>query len=317
MRRALELFNQAIAADPMYAPAYSGIADASALLASWQFASPEENYPQAAAAARRALDLDPASADAHASLGFVKLNWEWDWEGALCELGRAIELNPSHETAHRWLSAFLAGIGRADDALRIARRAAELDPISVLPHMNLGIVHLLASRYEDAEAEFRNVLEKDPTFARAYGFLAWSLSLLGRHDEALPTARTGVERSNHHAMFVYVLGTCLALSGQMDEARKVFGPILNELQPFYVATVHAALGDESAAMDALERCPEARSDWMYSVGTQPWFRPYHSHPRFVGLLERLHLPPVDSPNSSGYRQRWATAAPVRNGSVGG
>lgn len=297
MRRALELFNEAVAADPMYAPAYSGIADASALLASWQFASPEETYPQAAAAARRALDLDPASADAHASLGFVKLNWEWDWEGALNELGRAIELNPSHETAHRWLSAFLAGIGRADDALRIARRAAELDPISVLPRMNLGIVHLLASRYEDAEAEFRYVVEKDPTFARAYGFLAWSLSLLGRHDEALPAARTGVERSNHHVMFVYVLGTCLALSGEMDEARKVFEPILNELEPFYVATVHAAMGDESAALDALERSLEAHSDWMYSVGTQPWFRAYHSHPRFVGLLERLHLPPVDSPET--------------------
>jgi serine/threonine-protein kinase len=295
MRRALELFNQAIAADPMYAPAYSGIADASALLASWQFASPEETYPQAAAAARRAIELDPASADAHASLGFVKLNWEWDWEGALHELGRAIELNPSHETAHRWLSAFLAGIGRADDALRTARRAAELDPISVLPRMNLGIVHLLAWRYEDAEAEFRYVVEKDPTFARAYGFLAWSLSLLGRHDEALPVARTGVERSNHHAMFVYVLGSCLALSGQMDEARSVFGPILDELPPFYQASVHAVLGNESAALDALERGPEARSDWMYSVGTQPWFRAYHFHPRFVGLLDRLHLPPADSP----------------------
>jgi serine/threonine protein kinase/tetratricopeptide (TPR) repeat protein len=297
MRRALELFNEAIAVDPMYAPAYSGIADASAVLASWQFSSPEERFPQAASAARRALELDPSSADAHASLGFVKLNWEWDWDGALHELGRAIELNPSHETAHRWLSAFLAGIGRADDALRIARRAAELDPISVLPHMNLGIVHLLAGRYEDAEAEFRYVLDKDPTFARAYGFLAWSLSLQGRHDEALPPARTGIERSNHHPMFVYVLGTCLALSGELDEARKVFDPIMNELQPFYVATVHAAMGDESPALDALERGSEAHSDWMYSVGTQPWFRPYHSHPRFVALLERLHLPPVDSPET--------------------
>ena len=294
MRRALELFNEAIAADPMYAPAYSGIADATALLASWQFALPEESYPQAAAAARRALDLDPGSADAHASLGFVKLNWEWDWEGALHELGRAIELNPSHETAHRWLSAFLAGIGRADDALRTARRAAQLDPISVLPRMNLGIVHILAWRYEDAEAEFRYVVEKDPTFARAYGFLAWSLSLLGRHDEALPVARTGVELSNQHAMFVYVLGTCLALSGQMDEARKVFEPILNELQPFYVATVHAVMGDESAALDALERSTEAHSDWMYSIRTQPWFRTYHTNPRFVRLLERLQLPPGDS-----------------------
>jgi hypothetical protein len=93
-------------------------------------------------------------------------------------------------------------------------------------------------------------------------------------------------------MFVYVLGTCRALAGQMDEAREVFEPILGELEPLYVATVHAALGDESAALDTLERAAEARSDWMYSVGTQPWFRAYHSHPRFVALLERLHLPPV-------------------------
>jgi serine/threonine-protein kinase len=294
MRRALELFNQAVAADPLYAPAYSGIADASALLASWQFASAAESYPQAAAAARRAIELDPASADAHASLGFVKLNWEWDWEGALHELGRAIELNPSHETAHRWLSAFLAGIGRADDALRIARRAAELDPISMLPRMNLGIVHMLAERYDDSEAEFRHVVEKDPTFARAVGFRAWTLSLLGRHDDALAAVRTAVELSNQHVIFLYMLGCCLALSGQMDEARKVFGPILTELEPLYVATAHAVMGEDSAALDALERGTEGRSDWMYSVGTQPLLRRYHTNPRFLRILERLRLPPGDS-----------------------
>ncbi|HMA21994.1 MAG TPA: protein kinase [Gemmatimonadaceae bacterium] len=297
MRRALELFDQAISADPAYAPAYSGIADASAVLASWQFASAEENYPRAAAAARRALELDPASADAHASLGFVKLNWEWDWKGALHELTRAIELNPSHETAHRWLSAFLAGIGQTAEALPIARRAAELDPISVLPNMNLGIVHLLAWRYEQAEAEFRSVIDKDPTFARAYGFLAWSLSMLGRHDEALAAARAGVERANRHPMFLYILGAVLAVSGQTDEARTIFEPILPGLEPIYVASVHATLGEESAALEALERGAETRSDWMYSVGTQPWFREYHGHPRFTALLERLHLPPVAFPEA--------------------
>jgi len=290
MRRALELFNEAVAADPMYAPAYSGIADASALLASWQFASAAENFPKAAAAARRAIELDPTSADAHASLGFVKLNWEWDWEGALHELGRAIELNPSHETAHRWLSGFLAGIGRDDDALRIARRAAELDPISVLPHMNLGIVHMLAERYDESEAEFRYVVEKDPTFARAVGFRAWTLSLLGRHDEALAAARTGAELSNQHVIFLYIVGTCLARSGQVDEARKVFGPILNQLDPLYVATIHSVMGEDSAALDALELGAEGRSDWMYSVGTQPLLRKYHGNPRFVRVLERMRLP---------------------------
>ena len=156
--------------------------------------------------------------------------------------------------------------------------------------MNLGIVHMLAERYDESEAEFRYVVEKDPTFARAVGFRAWTLSLLGRHDEALAAARTGAELSNHHVIFLYIVGTCLARSGQMDEARKVFGPILNQLDPLYVATIHSVMGEDSAALDALELGAEGRSDWMYSVGTQPLLRKYHGNPRFVRVLERMRLP---------------------------
>ncbi|HVF39526.1 MAG TPA: protein kinase, partial [Gemmatimonadaceae bacterium] len=281
MRRALELFQDAVAADPLYAPAYSGIADASALLATWQFASAKENFPRAVKAAERALELDPSLADAHASLGFVKMNWEWDWEGATREFRTAIALNPSHETAHRWLSAFLAGIGRDEEAVPIAQRAIELDPISVLPRMNLGIVAFLTWRFEDAEIEFRRVIEKDPNFVRAYAFLACSLSFMERHDEAIAVARTGVESSNRHPMLLFALGIVTAMSGKIDEAREIFTPILPELTPFYAATVYAMLQEDAAALDTLEKSPEARSDWMYSVGRQPWFRQYHSHPRFV------------------------------------
>ncbi len=298
MRRALELFQQAAAADPSYAPAYSGIADASALLASWQFASSAEQFPQAAKAAHRAIELDPSSADAHASLGFVKLNWEWDWDGALDEFRKAIALNPSHEAAHRWLSAFLAGIGRDQEALPIALRAIELDPISVLPRMNLGIVHFLAWRHEDAELELRRVIEKDPGFIRGYTFLACSLSFQQRHDEAIAVARIGVERSNQHAIFLFALGICIARAGRLGEARAIFEPILSELTPFYQATVYAVLGEESSALDTLETAPEARSDWMYSVGRQPWFGQYHSHPRFNRLLESLGLPSVSFGSSA-------------------
>ena len=295
MRRALELFQDAIAADPMYAPAYSGIADASALLASWQFATAKEMYPQAVKAAERALQLDPSLADAHASLGFVKLNAESDWEGAMREFRTAIALNPSHETAHRWHSAFLAGIGRDDEAIPIALRAIELDPISVLPRMNLGIVHWLAWRHDEAEREFRSVIEKDPGFVRAYAFLATSLSFQGRHDEAILAARTGVERSNRHVMMLFAYGICIARSGRLDEARAIFEPIIAELDPFYEATVYAVLGEDETALDTLERASDAHPDWWYSVGRQPWFGQYHSHPRFIRLLERLQLPKAARP----------------------
>jgi predicted Zn-dependent protease len=111
-----------------------------------------------------------------------------------------------------------------------------------------------------------------------------------RHDEAIAVARTGAERSNRQTMLLFALGIVMALGGKIDEAREIFTPILPELTPFYAATVYAMLQEDSAALDTLEKSPEARSDWMYSVGRQPWFRQYHSHPRFVKLLEDLSLP---------------------------
>ncbi|MEO7367657.1 MAG: protein kinase [Gemmatimonadaceae bacterium] len=290
MQRALELFRQAADIDPSYAPAYSGIADASALLASWQFASPESMYPQAVTAARRAIELDPTSADAHASIGFTKLNWDWDWEGAERELRHAIELNPNHETAHRWLSAFLAGIGRGDEALPIAMRALGLDPISVLPRMNLGIIHFLAFRYEDAVGEFRRVIEMDPGFVRGYIFLCAALSFLGEHDEAIANGLTGADLARQLPVTLVPLGSSLARAGRMDEAHAMLDTIVRAgIDPIYAAMAHASLDDDEAAFTALELGVAKRSDWMYSIGTQPWFRKYHRNPRFLGLVDQMKL----------------------------
>jgi eukaryotic-like serine/threonine-protein kinase len=290
MQRALELFRQAAQLDPSYAPAYSGIADASALLASWQFASPDAMYPQAVAAARRAIELDPSSADAHASIGFTKLNWEWDWEGATRELRRAIELNANHETAHRWLSAFLAGIGKDEEAMPIARRAIDLDPISVLPRMNLGIIHFLAGRFADAASAFRRVIEMDPGFVRGYVFLGGTLSFLGQHDEAIAAGRTGADLAKQLPVTLVPLGSSLARAGRLDEARAMLDPVVRGgIDPIYAAMAHASLDDEEAALAALQLGIEQRSDWMYSITTQPWFRSYHDNPRFVRLLQLMKL----------------------------
>lgn len=298
MQRALELFQQAAAADPGYAPAYSGIADASALLASWQFASPDAMYPKAVAAARRAIELDSSSADAHASLGFIKQNWEWDWEGVTRELSRAIALNPNHETAHRWLSAFLAGIGRDAEARPIAQRALELDPLSVLPRMNLGIIHLLAGRHADAAAEFQRVIDMDAGFVRAHIFLSGALSFLDRHEEAIAAGRRGAELAKQLPITLVPLGSSLARAGRLGEAHSLLDPVLEGLDPIYRAMVHAACGDEGAALSALEQGFEKRSDWMYSIPTQPWFRSYHGNPRFVELLRKMKLVAAENPRVS-------------------
>lgn len=290
MQRALELFREAAELDPSYAPAYSGIADATALLASWQFASPATMYPEAVAAAQRAIELDPSSADAHASIGFTKLNWDWDWEGAERELRRAIQLNPNHETAHRWLSAFLAGIGKDDEAMPIALRAADLDPISVLPVMNLGIIHFLAGRNEHATREFRRVIDIDPGFVRGHIFLGAALSFQGIHDEAITAGRAGADLANQLPVTLVPLGSSLARAGRLEEAHVMLDQIVRDgIDPIYAAMVHSAFDDEEAVIAALQSGIEKRSDWMYSIGTQPWFRKYHGDPRFEGILRRMKL----------------------------
>src|SRR4029078_6049739 len=293
MSRALDLFRQAAGADPSYAPAYSGIADASALLASWQFASPCAMYPQAVEAARRAIELDPSSADAHASIGFTKLNWGWDWEGAIRELSRAVELNPSHETAHRWLSAFYAGIGRDEDAVPIAMRAIDLNPTSVLPRMNLGIIHFLAGRNEEAIVAFRRVIEIDPSFVRAHVFLGAALSLLGFHEEAISSWRVGAELSKQLPVTVAALSTSLANAGRLGDARAMLDPIMKDLDSMYAAMAHASLGEDDTALAELEVAAEMHSDWMYAVAPHPWFRKYHGNPRFVALLRKMNLPDLE------------------------
>ena len=290
MRQAAELFQQSIDTDPEYAPAYSGLSDALTLLASWQFAEPAEMYPRAVAAARRALELDPSSAEAHASLGFVKMNWEWDWDGAVRELRRAIELNPSFETAHRWLSAFLAGIGRYEEAIPIARRALALDPISVLPRMNLGIIHYLGGRMEEAVGEFRHVVGMDPTFARGLTFLGAALSFTGQCEEGVAALRHGAELMKQHPLAVQSIGIGMAVCGRVAEAQEIFDAVDSQVPPFYRAMPAAVLGKSEEAIDELERAVEAHSDWMYSLGTQPAFRSLRSQPRFVKLLRRLRLP---------------------------
>ena len=246
-------------------------------------------YPRAVAAAERALALDEKLAEAHASIGFIKYNWEWDWAGAARELRRAIELNPSLENAYRWLAGFLAGIGRDKEALQIAEQVVALDPLSVLPHMNLGIIHFLAARYEQAVNEFSRVVEMDAKFARGHVFRAAALAFGDRHEEALDAARTAVDLSNNHAMMRFVLGSCLSLAGRREAARLELQRVLPEIHGMYAATAHMYLGNEDQMYDALEKGIAERGDWMYSLGNQPWFRPVKSQPRFQDLLRKINV----------------------------
>jgi tetratricopeptide (TPR) repeat protein len=138
LQEGIQYFQQAIALDPAYAEAYSGLADSYTTLGYFSYLAPKEAFPQARAAALKALELDTALAEAHASLGYVKLYFEWDWPGAEAEFKQAIALNPNYATAHEWYSIYLTAMDRPQEAAVEIGRAHDLDPLSLTISTDMG-----------------------------------------------------------------------------------------------------------------------------------------------------------------------------------
>ena len=290
LRQALDLFGQAAQIDPTYAPAHSGIADACALLASYAHARSAEMYPRAAAAATQAIALDESLAEGHASLGFTKYEWEWDWQGAERELRRAIALNPSYASAHQWLAMFLAGIGRADEAVPLARRAIDLDPLSVNSNMALGAAFQFAGRMEEAVRQFRRVIAMQPGFALASVWLCATHAIMGQGEESLAVAERMIQSMGEVRIARASLAMAYAASGRIADARQIQTDLDSspDMPLFQHAMIYAIIGDDVATFDWLERALVARTD-LYTLGVHPAFARMHAQPRFVRLLERLGL----------------------------
>lgn len=292
IREARAYFLKAIEADPKYAPSHAGLADACILMASWGFVPASEVYPEAAAAARRAIDLDAGAAEGHASLGLIKFNYHWDWDGAEAELRKAVALNPSYATAYRWLSTVLVSTGHSAEARLLAKRAVDLDPMSVLSHMNYGHVDYFSGNFEVAAEQYMRVAAMESSFYRAHMWRAQSLAFAGRKEEAIAEARTAVSLSNDLPMMLAYLAIALAVVGEQSESRALLQRVMSAgfVPPIYIAMLHAALGEEEDAIDWLERAYDERSDWVSSIGVQPVFKRLASNGRFLQLLERLRLP---------------------------
>src|SRR5262249_19547547 len=166
-RKAIEYFQRAIAIDPSYAAAHSGLADCYRLLGApgWEVEQPGELLGKAKAGAERALELDARSSEAHAVLSMVKLDYEWDLQGSEREVLEAIRLNPSSVQAHQYYSATLTTMRRLDEAIREAQRAKELDPLSAIAGTSLAIRYWNAGRIDEALDQFRLTLGTSPACA--------------------------------------------------------------------------------------------------------------------------------------------------------
>jgi len=295
--KSIDYFKQAVEKDQKYALAYAGLADAYVLLPPYGAASPSESFPQAEAAARKALELDDTLAEAHTSLGQVLLFYDLDFAGSTMEFERALSLDPNYATAHHWYGGGgpLLALGQFDRAIKEGKRAVELDPLSLINNADLGWLYFNARRYNEAEAQARKTLEMDSHFYLAHYYLGEVLQFKGQLTEAIAEYKKAAELDDD-PFVLGLLAQAYAKLGQRDEALKMLGQLQELATRRYVtgysfALVHIALGEKDKAIDWLERAYRDRAGPDIAlIKVDPFLDPLRGHPRFEALVQKIFGP---------------------------
>ena len=295
LRRGVEYFQQAIRLDPDYALAYAGLADSHLLMGSVEYGAlhPKEALQSAKIATLEALRLDGTLAEAHASLGYVRL-FDWDWSEAEKEYRRAVELNPNYATAHHWYALYLTAMGRHAEAEASIKRAQGLDPLSLPIGVGVGWHFFLTRQYDRAIAEYQGALEMEPNFYMAHLWLGLAYAHKGMFAEALAEYLKATELSGGSPLTLAAQAHTYALLGERKRARG----LLKELQklseeryvsPYYIAAVHTALGERDEAFAWLDLAYENRSEGMVWLKVDPTLDSLRSSPRFADLMRGVRL----------------------------
>ena len=299
LQKGLQFFQQAVDTDPRYALAYVGIADSYSLLAFFGVGDalpPREAMPKAKAAALKALELDPTLGEAHASLGFVLTNYDWDFPAAEKEFKRAIELNPAYPQAHSFYAVHLTAVGRMEEAIAELHRGLELDPFVLIIHHYLARTLYYAQRKDEAIAEERRILEMDPNFFPAHNLLGMMLLEKGEKEEGLAELRKALELSHGALISLANLGYAQGVTGHRAEAVKTLER-LSELSrqryipSYYFAIVYAGLGQKDQAFAWLEKAYQERSNYVVFLKVIESMAPLRSDPRLQELVGRIGPPP--------------------------
>lgn len=302
LKKSTEYFEEAIAKDPSYALAYSGLADSYNLLGNplLEVMPPGEAMPKGKAAALRALELDDTLAEAHTSLGRMTFYFDWDWTGSEKSIQRAIELNVNYSYAHGTYALLLSLLGRHAEAIREARRALELDPVSLLTISISGLAYCWARQFENAEEQLRKALELDPNFAFARWVLGgFCLAPMGRYDEGIAELQKAIALAENIVFPIGLLGYSYGKAGRRNEALHVLDELEELSKRRYVtpmgrAVTYLGLGDERM-FDALEQAYQLRAPSVVFLNVMTWWDDVRVHPRFQDMIRRMKFPGVSSP----------------------
>jgi TolB-like protein/Tfp pilus assembly protein PilF len=289
---AIRYFEEAIAEDPAYAPAYTGLADSYSLQLDYRNVAVDEGFARAMSYARQALALDDSLAEAHASLAWALFIHEWDWEESRREFARAIALDPRYATAHQWYAFWHTAHRRFDEALVEAHTALELDPASVAVRRTVGWVYYYARRFEPAREHLTRAIAMNPVAEENYWILGVILSQLEEWQEAERVLREGLTFAELGTYTLATLGYVLARSGRRTEAETILSGLevrarTEYISPVAFVTIHLGLGNTGAALDWAERVYVERRGWVVYLQVNPMLDSVRQEPRFRALVEKM------------------------------
>jgi DNA-binding winged helix-turn-helix (wHTH) protein/TolB-like protein len=303
LKAALAQFERAAALDPRFAAAYSGFADALTTLGFLSHLSPADSFPVAERYARRAIQLDPSLAEAHASLAYVRFYYHWDWPAAEAAFKRSLELNPRYAVGHQWYSVFLLATGRPAEGFKEILLAQESDPLSLAINTDVGFHHYYNRRYDSAAKQLASVLEMKSDFPPAHLWLGRTYQELKKYSEALHEYHQVSARIGDWPVAVAARGYVNAVSGRTAEARNDLAHLRKQADTRFVtaygiALVHAGLGETDLAFAWLDKALAERSHWLVWLRLDPRWDAIRGDARFEQLVSRVGLPPAISSASS-------------------
>ncbi|HEV2764092.1 MAG TPA: protein kinase, partial [Pyrinomonadaceae bacterium] len=297
LEKAVACFREAVALDPNYAQAHSGVAD----YYNWLAVSgsgtlpPSECFRQAKVSARRAVEIDDQLAEAHVSLAFAV--WAYDWDSVESErlFRRAIELNSNLAHAHQWYSHLLSAGGRHDEAVLQMRRALAIDPNSAPVNSLMSYALYHARRYEESLKYLQRSLELQPDYYVSLQACGWVYPLLGRAQEAFAPCRRAVEISGRAPLTLWALAYLLAVTGDRKGARALLGE-MNALAErryvpsYFMAVVHTTLGEFDKTFACLDRAIEEHDFWALWLPVEPRLDALRADPRYESYAARIRRP---------------------------
>ena len=292
--KAIEVFQEAIQIDAYYALAYCGLADAYFRLSNVHF-SPSEVMPKARQAALRAVEIDDNLAEAHSSLGLVKVYYDHDWIGAEAEFRKALKLDPNLVSAHQRYGTYLTYMARFEEAIRHYETALELDPFSLQINMNLATTYYLRGEYDRALNHLNKTRELEPNYMPTHFVLGSTYVQQGRLEEAIQEFQFIYKMDDEAYIALGFMGYAHALNGQRAEAETLLS-ILEDIaqrkyvSPYSLLLIHLALGPLQRVFELLEQLYKEHNDWLVWLKVSPELKNIRPDPRFQDLLRRIGFP---------------------------